>query len=129
MARRKKLEIVDKITPTKQYVKQLAQKKIGKKKAPKHVLPITDFLYITCDSKQWILYEVTEQKLDKPIYYARSLDYMLKILANLKIQVPGDVKQLSKQIQEVYDLIDARIPADIKPKDLFQLKEVDIEDE
>ena len=97
-----------------------------KGKAYTHVLWLTDGLYITCDSRQFIIRKVND-KTDKDgknlpdtsILYAQSLEHILKIAVNHMIKVPYNFDELLKAMEHIYGLIDARISADISPKDLF----------
>ena len=34
-------------------------------------------------------------------------------------RIPADVKELGEKLDHIYGLIEARVPADVKPKDLF----------
>lgn len=97
-----------------------------KEPAPKRVgvLKISPWLYIIPDSRSWIVKEVVKDGKDRSLFYFSSLAEAIKGCAKRMIQVPGDVQALSKQIDSVYSLIDSRIPADVKPKDLFEFEEV-----
>ena len=97
-----------------------------KGKSYTHVLWLTDGLYITCDSRQFIIRKVNDKtdkdgkKLpDMSILYAQSLEHILKVAVNHMIKVPSNFDELLKAMEHIYGLIDARIPVDIKPKDLF----------
>ena len=123
---RKKLKIIDvpdKVTKALQETKT----KVGKPKMPKHVLKINDWLYVTCDKYGWMIMQVSdkinqktgEKYPDKAIAYASTLDWMLKIMVQRMIRIPSDFIELGNKLQEIYDLIDARIPADTRPRDVF----------
>lgn len=126
MGRRKSnLTIKDltKITPNKI---KAAEKRKDKVKQPLHVLKLTDHLYITCDKYQFILKEVnnlTDKKGNKipdpSLLFSPYLDGILKLVAKYMSRVPTDVRELGEKLDNIYGLIDARVPADIKPKDLF----------
>ena len=114
-------------------IKALTNKKGRPKTKLKHVLPITEWLYITCDSRTWKLVEVidkvdskTGKKLpDKPVIYWPHLDGLLKSCIHHELLVPDDIKKLNENFNHLYKLIDERIPPNVKPRDLFELKEVD----
>ena len=124
---RKKLKIIE--TPDK-IAKALKETtgKAGKPKMPKHVLKINNWLYVTCDKYGWMIMQVSdkinqktgEKYPDKAIAYASTLDWMLKIMVQRMIRIPSDFIELGNKLQEIYDLIDARIPADTRPRDVFQ---------
>ena len=124
---RKKLKIIE--TPDKiaKAVKETTGK-AGKPKMPKHVLKINNWLYVTCDKYGWMIMQVSdkinqktgEKYPDKAIAYASTLDWMLKILVQRMIRIPSDFIELGNKLQAIYDLIDARIPADTRPRDVFQ---------
>ena len=101
---RKKLKIIDVPDKVSKALKETATK-VGKPKMPKHVLKINNWLYVTCD---------------KAIAYASTLDWMLKIMVQRMIRIPSDFIELGNKLQEIYDLIDARIPADTRPRDVFE---------
>ena len=119
-------QIVDMTQIKADHLKTLNTKK-GRPIMPKHILKITDWLYITCDSRQWILKEVNdkinpktnEKYPDIGLFYTNDLAYMIKLLAGYSIKVPKDIVDLNAHIQSIYDLIDKRIPKNIRPKDLF----------
>lgn len=120
---RKKLKIIE--TPDKiaKAVKETTGK-AGKPKMPKHVLKINNWLYVTCDKYGWMIMQVSdkinqktgEKYPDKAIAYASTLDWMLKIMVQRMIRIPSDFIELGNKLQEIYDLIDARIPADTRPR-------------
>ena len=114
-------------TTTKDRIKKLATKK-GKPVMPKHVLKLTDWLYISCDAHCWRVVEVNdkcnpttgEKYPDKPLLYSSSLDGIIKLSCHYLAKVPADVIELGKKLDNIYKLIDSRIPKNIKPKDLFE---------
>ena len=124
---RKKLKIIE--TPDKiaKAVKETTGK-AGKPKMPKHVLKINNWLYVTCDKYGWMIMQVSdkinqktgEKYPDKAIAYASTLDWMLKIMIQRMIRIPSDFIELGNKLQEIYDLIDVRIPADTRPRDVFE---------
>ena len=137
MGRPKKSNLIikdyTKITPKKIAE---AEKRKGKAVQPKHVLKLTEHLYITCDKCQFILKEVntlTDKKgnpyPDANLLYSPYLDGIIKLSAKYMSRVPADVLELKKKLENIYDLIEARIPADIKPKDLFEEYERNDNDE
>lgn len=112
-------KIIDKTKELHEHIKSLATK-VGRPKKRKNVLPLTDWLYITCDKHNWMICED-----GKPILYASTLDKMLIVAANHMIKVPADYTKLLKHIEGIHNLISSRIPPDVKPIDLF--KELDNE--
>ena len=112
-----------KITPKKI---ENALKRKDKVKQPEHVLKLNDHLYITCDKYQFILKEVnnlTDKKgnpyPDISLLYSPYLDGILKVTAKYMSRIPADVRELGEKLDNIYDLIDARIPTDVRPRDLF----------
>ena len=137
MGRPKKSNLIikdyTKITPKKIAE---AEKRKGKAVQPKHVLKLTEHLYITCDKCQFILKEVntlTDKKgnplPDTNLLYSPYLDGIIKLSAKYMSRVPADVLELKKKLENIYDLIEVRIPVDIKPKDLFEEYERNDNDE
>lgn len=124
---RKKLKIIDVPDNVSKALKETATK-VGKPKMPKHVLKINNWLYVTCDKYGWMIMQVSdkinqktgEKYPDKAIAYASTLDWMLKIMVQRMIRIPSDFIELGSKLQEIYDLIDARIPADTRPRDVFE---------
>ena len=112
---------------TKEHIKALNTKK-GKTTMPKHVLKLNDWLYITCDSHCWKIVEVNNKKNpttgekypDKSLLYATNLQDILKVAVSYMIRVPDEYQNIIKRINDCYDLIDARVPVNTKPKDLFE---------
>ena len=97
------------------------------KKRVKHVLTLTDNLYITCNSHCYMLCEVRDgvDKNGKPIsdsafLYASNLQDILQIAVKHMIQVPMDVQEVSAKLDSIYELIKERVPLNTKPKDLFK---------
>lgn len=122
-----------KITPKKIAE---AEKRKGKAVQPKHVLKLSEHLYITCDKYQFILKEVntlTDKKgnklKDTNLLYSPYLDGIIKLSAKYMSRVPADILELEKKLENIYDLIEARIPVDIKPRDLFEEYERNDENE
>lgn len=113
-----------------------AEKRKGRVVQPKHVLKLSEYLYITCDRHQFILKEVNTLK-DKEgnpypdicLMYATSLDGILKLAVKYMSRVPADILELSDKLKAIYDLIEARIPVDVKPRDLFEEYERNDNDE
>lgn len=123
MPRKKKLKFIEK----EDRLATVAKKK-GRVPMPKYVLKLTDYLYITCDSRCWMIKEVVEgvdkdgnKRPDKALCYAVTLEGILQVAAQRMVRVPGDVMKLADRMKEIYDLIDARVPVGIKPKDLFEV--------
>lgn len=113
-----------KITPNK--IKS-AEKRKGRVAQPKHVLKLTEYLYITCDRYQFILKEVNTLKNKKgepypdiSLLYSASLEGIIKLAVRYMTRVPSDILELREKLENIYDLIDARIPVDVKPRDLFE---------
>ena len=129
MPRPKKIKkIIDSRNATKERI-QKTFTKAGKPVMPKHVLKINDWLYITCDKCSFKLVEVNntinaktgKKNSDIPFLYAPHLDQILEVLVHyMSRDMPRDIVELDKQLQDIKELIMARIPADIKPKDLFE---------
>ena len=104
-----------------------ASKRGKPKKRVKHVLTLTDNLYISCNSHCYMLCEVRDgvDKNGKPIsdsafLYASNLQDILQIAVKHMIQVPMDVQEVSAKLDSIYELIKERIPLNTKPKDLFK---------
>lgn len=116
-----------KVIPSKSDSIITKAKKRGKpKKRVKHVLFLTDNLYITCNSHCYMLCEVRDgvDKNGKPIsdsafLYASNLQDILQIAVKHMIQVPMDVQEVSAKLDSIYELIKERVPLNTKPKDLF----------
>lgn len=120
-----------KITPARI---EKAEKRKGKAIQPKHVLKLTEHLYITCDKYQFILKEVNTLKdkkgnklPDVNLLYSPYLDGIIKLSAKYMSRVPMDVLELKEKLENIYGLIDARIPVDVNPKDLFE--ELNVKDD
>ena len=117
-----------KVIPSKSDSIITKAKKRGKpKKRVKHVLFLTDNLYITCNSHCYMLCEVRDgvDKNGKPIsdsafLYASNLQDILQIAVKHMIQVPMDVQGVSAKLDSIYELIKERVPLNTKPKDLFK---------
>lgn len=108
----------------------------GRKPLPKRALYVTDDLYITYDSRNWMIVQVNNKKdkegnyyPDKPFLYCTNLDYAIKILCDYKIQITQEIQDLQKELHKLYNLIDQRIPQNIKPRDLFVELQKDTEEE
>lgn len=116
----------------KEHIQHL-RVKCGRPTIPKHVLRLTNWLYITCDSHCWKIVEVVdtinpktgEKYPDKSLFYAGELHEILKIAIKYLTRVPGDVQELSDKINEIYNLIDSHIPKKINPRDLFEELNID----
>lgn len=127
----KKIIVQDKESQLIREAKQDDVSRVGRKKIVKGVLNLTDSLYITYDAHCWKLCKVNhkvnnntgEFYPDISFLYANTLDSMLRVAAQHLINVPGDVQELSSQIDKVYKLIEQRIPQGVKPKDLFTFEE------
>ena len=99
----------------------------GKKPMPKYALKLTDDLYITHDSRSWVIVQKNYSKNkitgeyypDKPFLWYWTLEAALKGAVQYKLKVPNELKEIADRIEDIYKLIDARIPKGIKPKDLF----------
>lgn len=120
-----------KITPARI---EKAEKRKGKAIQPKHVIKLTEHLYITCDKYQFILKEVNTLKdkkgnklPDVNLLYSPYLDGIIKLSAKYMSRVPMDVLELKEKLENIYGLIDARIPVDVNPKDLFE--ELNVKDD
>lgn len=112
----------------KEYIRSL-ETKVGKTTMPKNVLKLNNWLYITCDSYCWIIKEVNtqvnpktgEKYPDKCLLYSPDLCGIIRVAVRYMSRVPGDILALSKKLEEIYKLIEARIPANVKPRDLFEV--------
>lgn len=101
--------------------------KRGKKPMPKYALKLTDDIYITHDSRSWMIVQKNYSKKsttgeyypDKPFLWYETLEQALKGAVRYKIRVPNELKEIADRVEDIYKLIDARIPKGIKPKDLF----------
>lgn len=100
--------------------------KRGKKPNPKYALKITEDIYITHDSRSWVIVQknYTKNKKgefypDKPFLYYWTLEEAVKGAVQYKLKVPNEVKEMAERIKDIYKLIDERIPKGIRPKDLF----------
>lgn len=110
----------------KEHIRSL-ETKVGKTEMPKGVLRLNNWLYITCDRYCWIIKEVNTQinpatgkkYADKCLLYAVDLNSIIKCAVKYLSRVPGDILALDKKLNEIKDLIDKRIPGNIKPTDLF----------
>ena len=117
-----------KVIPSKSdNIIKKALKRGKPKKRVKHVLQLTDNLYITCDKHGYKICEVRDgvDKNGKPtpdygFLYASNLQAILQIAAKHMIQVPMDVQEVSDKLDSIYELIKERIPVNTKPKDLFK---------
>ena len=114
---------------TDDYIKDLAKnpKRKGKNN-PKGSIALTPDLFIATDGLQWILREVNEkQPLGyKNLLYASSFQNILKVAVNRMIAIPMDVQELSKKLDDIYDLIKLRIPVDFNAWEYFYRKEDDV---
>ena len=124
---------------TKDRIQEIAKKE-GNPPMPNYVLKLTDYLYITCDKYCWMVKEVVdkvnpatgEKYPDKPFLYAGRLCDILRVVADYMIRIPADVEMLSKKMDEIYSLIDTRVPAKSSPralfKEIYQEAEAEVED-
>jgi len=80
----------------------------------KFKLTINNNMYISCDKRNWILYDK-----EVPFLFAPTRDDLLHALVNYKIRYPADFNNLLERIETIHKLIDTRIPKGLKPKDLF----------
>lgn len=122
MGRKKK--VVDSTTDS--YIKELAKnpKRRGKNN-PKGSIALTPDLFIATDGLQWILREVNEkQPLGyKNLLYASSFQNILKVAVNRMIAVPMEVQELSKKLDDIYELIKLRVPVDFNAWEHFHREE------
>lgn len=101
--------------------------KRGKKPSPKYALQITDDIYITHDSRSWVVVKKNYTKNnttgeyypDKPFLWYWTLEAALKGVVQYKLKVPDELKDIPSRIEDIYKLIDKRIPPNIRPEDLF----------
>lgn len=125
-------KVIDNKSVAKTIINKENKSKGSSKGRPKggsysHVLWLTDSLYITCDTRTFMIKKVnkainkvTKEKYpDLPFLYAPNLDDMLRIAANYMIHVPANYEELIERMEKIYSLIDARVPAGISPKDIF----------
>lgn len=114
----------------KEHIRSL-ETKVGKTKMPSNVLKLNNWLYITCDAYCWIIKEVNtqvnpktgEKYPDKCLLYSPDLDGIIRAAVRYMSRVPSDILTLSKKLDEIYKLIDERIPENVKPNDLFEVME------
>jgi hypothetical protein len=92
-----------------------------------HVLELDENYYITCDTKQFILKQKVNtvskdgKKIpDNNIAYCTLLKDILESAVSRMVRVPDNFQELLDKMDSIYSLIDARIPVDVKPKDLFK---------
>lgn len=103
----------------RERIKELEAKE-GTLPMPKHVLKLTDWLYIKADAHCWAVCEVTDKKQpDRPLLYYTTLQEALLGAVNYGIKPQIDYNKLLKKLDDIYSLISVRIPADVKPQDLF----------
>lgn len=111
---------------TDDYIKELAKnpKRKGKNN-PKGSIALTPDLFIATDGLQWILREVNEkQPLGyKNLLYASSFQNILKVATHRMIAIPMDVQELSKKLDDIYNLIKLRIPNDFNAYEHFKVDE------
>lgn len=101
--------------------------KRGNKPMPKYALKLTDDIYITHDSRSWMVVQKNYSKKsttgeyypDKPFLWYGTLEQALKGVVRYKIRVPNELKEIADRVEDIYKIIDTRIPKGIKPKDLF----------
>ena len=99
----------------------------GKKPNPKYALRLTEDIYITHDSRSWVVVKKNftvnkttgEYYPDKPFLWYSTLEQAIKGAVQYKLKVPDELKEISERIEDIYKLIDKRIPKGIKPRDLF----------
>lgn len=113
---------------TDDYIKELAKnpKRKGKNN-PKGSIALTPDLFIATDGLQWILREVNEkQPLGyKNLLYASSFQNILKVAVHRMIAVPMEVQELSKKLDDIYEIIKVRIPVDFNAWEHFYREEDD----
>lgn len=143
MPRKKKEVAVKETKPKAKQTKKVEKKEefrvpsTVKRRKLSHVLTIDNDFYITCNSLTFILKQRVDEvdkagkKLpDKSEAFATDLLDILECAARRMIRVPSDFGELTKRLDHIYGLLDARIPVNIKPRDLFvdMEKEGEIED-
>ena len=106
------------ITRREPKLTDIANKR-GKAPARNMVLQITPWLYIAPDPHCWVVREVREDGRDKALLYYPDLRDAIYGCLKRDVRVPADVISLGKKLDDLYELICNRIPADIKPIDLF----------
>lgn len=92
-----------------------------------HVLKLDEKYYITCDSRTFILKEVSTltdkdgNKLpDDNRAYDPDLCGIIQCAIRRMIRIPADCQQIAEKQEHLYQMIMDRIPFDVKPKDLFE---------
>lgn len=114
---------------TDSHIKDLAKnpKRKGKNN-PKGSIALTPDLFIATDGLQWILREVNENSPGgyKNLLFASSFQNILKVAVHRMIAIPMDVQELSKKLDDIYDLIKIRIPVDFNAWEHFHREEEDI---
>lgn len=106
------------ITRKEPKLTDIANKR-GKAPARNMVLQITPWLYIAPDPHCWIVREVKEDGRDKAILYYPDLRDAIYGCLKRDVRVPADVISLGKKLDDLYELICNRVPANVKPIDLF----------
>ena len=91
----------------------------GRKKQLRPVFKINKHIYITCDKRNWMLFEN-----DIPILFAPNLDEIIHIMVNHKIRTTEEINNIAEAINNIHKLVDMRITKGIKPKNLFELGEL-----
>lgn len=107
-----------------------------KRRKLSHVLTIDNDFYITCNNITFMLKQRVDgvdkngKKLqDTQEAYATDLKDILNCAVRRMIRVPADFNELSAKLDHIFGLLDARIPPNIKPKDLFADMQVDNDEE
>lgn len=99
-------------------------------KAIKHVLWLTNNIYITTDRACYHVCVVNDKAGKKDIHtvYATNLQDALKLAIKYGIKIPMDVQELSDKLDHLYEVIMDRIPLGVRPKDLFEEYKGDLAD-
>lgn len=99
-------------------------------KVPKHVLWLTNNIYITTDRTCYHVCVVNDKAGKKDIHtvYATNLQDALKLAIKYGIKIPMDVQELSDKLDHLYEVIMDRIPLGVRPKDLFEEYKGDLAD-
>ena len=125
MGRPKKSKLTIKESPVKAHIEELTKKR-GRPNAPSHVLRLTDWLYIKADAHCWAVMEIVENNRpngekypDKAILFYTTLQDAIRGAVNYGIRVPLEYIKLMEKLDDIYSLIEARIPPNVRPKDLF----------
>lgn len=120
---------IKKIKDISTVKEELHEKKRIRKPSPVYALDITETLYLSHDTYSWKIMKKNTAKNkqgeyfpDKALLYYATLDQAIKGIVQYQLLVPDELKEIKQRLQDIYNLIDKRIPPNIKPRSLFHLK-------